>query len=331
VLQADCFDALAALPAASVDAVVSDPPYAINFYCHHWDGSSIRHAAGTLTGRRMPRGEAFQAWTETWVRECVRLLRPGGHLAAFGAPRTFHRLVCGAEDAGLELRDVLLWLYGNGMPKSRRLPEGRGTTLKPAYEPIVLARKPLDGTTEQNTATHGTGALNIDRCRVEGRWPANVLVSHHHGCRPGRCDGECATRIIDTAATSTRPQRRGPVGPSRLFYCPKAGRRERDAGCDRLPHYRFDLFPHAPNRKPTAPTANTHPTVKPLAVMRWLLRLVTPEGGLVLDPFCGSGSTGCAAVLEKRRFLGIEREPDYVAVARARIAHWARAAAENTE
>jgi DNA modification methylase len=330
VLQADCFEALASLPAASVDAVVCDPPYGIDFNGHHWDGRVIRQTARTHTGRRLSPGEAFQAWTEAWARECLRVLRPGGHFAAFGAPRTFHRLTCGTEDAGFELRDVLLWLYGTGMPKSRRLPGGRGTALKPAYEPILLARKPLHGTTQQNLSAHKTGALNIDPCRVARRWPANVLLSHHHDCRPGRCHRHCPTRMIDSAARATRPLAHAVGGPSRLFYCPKAGRRERDAGCEQLPRRELDLFPNAHgNGHRPAPAANAHPTVKPLAVMRWLVRLVTPAGGVVLDPFCGSGSTGCAAVLEKRRFLGIEREPGYVAVANARIAHWARKTEED--
>jgi site-specific DNA-methyltransferase (adenine-specific) len=321
VLQADCLEALAELPTESVDAVVCDPPYGIDFNGHSWDGAAIRETAGANSTRRLSRGEAFQAWTQTWARECLRLLRPGGHLAAFGAPRTFHRLGCGVEDAGLELRDVLMWLYGTGMPKSRRMPSGRGTALKPAYEPILLARKPFAATTARNVALHGTGALNIDACRVEGRWPANVALSHHQACRATRCHRDCPRRFIDAAAARTRANCRD---ASRLFYCPKASRRERDAGCGRLPRHELDIFPNAHgDRKRPAAAANAHPTVKPLDLMRWLVRLVAPAEGLVLDPFCGSGSTGCAAVLEQRGFLGIEREPDYVAVARARITHWA--------
>jgi site-specific DNA-methyltransferase (adenine-specific) len=325
VLRADSLEALAELPSESVDAVVCDPPYGINFNGHNWDGAAIRNAASATTARQLSGGEAFQCWTQTWAAECLRLLRPGGHLAAFGAPRTFHRLACGVEDARLELRDVLLWLYGTGMPKSRRLAGGRGTALKPAYEPILLARKPPAAPTERNIALYGTGALNIETCRLGARWPANLLLSHHPACHRARCHRDCPTRIVDAAATAAASPPRGATveRASRLFYCPKASRRERDAGCERLPRQALDLFPNAHrNGKPPAAAANAHPTVKPLAVMRWLLRLVTPTGGLVLDPFCGSGSTGCAAALEQRRFLGIEREVDYVAVARARIAHW---------
>lgn len=324
VLHADSLHALTGLPAASVDAVVCDPPYGISFNGHAWDGPAIRHAAGARSTRRLSPGEAFEAWTAAWTLECLRLLRPGGHFAAFGAPRMFHRLCCGVEDAGLELRDVLLWLYGTGMPKSRRLSGGRGTALKPAYEPIILARKKPAGPVERNLAVHGTGALNIDACRVEGRWPANVLLSHHPACTAAAgCHRDCPTQVIDASAASSRQQAGGLASASRLFYCPKAGRRERDAGCELLPRHQLDLFPnaHGDGKQPAA-AANAHPTVKPLAVMRWLVRLIAPGGGLVLDPFCGSGSTGCAAVLENRRFLGIEREEQYVIVARARLAHW---------
>jgi site-specific DNA-methyltransferase (adenine-specific) len=210
------------------------------------------------------------------------------------------------------------------MPKSRRLAGGRGTALKPAYEPIVLARKKPDGPVAHNIAAHGTGALNIDACRVGGRWPANVLLSHHPACTPARCHARCPTRLVDAAAARGRQQQ---GHASRLFYCPKASRRERNAGCDRLRAHELDLFPNAHgDTKAPAVAANAHPTVKPLALMRWLVALTVPKGGLVLDPFCGSGTTGCAAVLEHRRFIGIEREEPYVAIAQARITHWAACA-----
>jgi len=330
VLHADSLHALTELPTGSVDAVVCDPPYGISFNGHAWDGPAIHHAASTHAARRLSSGAAFEAWTGAWAEQCLRLLRPGGHFAAFGAPRTFHRLCCGVEDAGFELRDVLLWLYGTGMPKSRRLTRGRGTALKPAYEPILLARKKPAASVERNLTRHGTGALNIDACRVEGRWPANVLLCHHPACTPAaRCHRDCPTRVIDAAAASSRQQPGGLRSASRLFYCPKASRRERNAGCDQLPQHELDLFPnaHGDGKQPAA-AANAHPTVKPLGVMRWLVRLIAPEGGLVLDPFCGSGSTGCAAVLEDRRFLGIEREEQYVTVARARLDHWTARAGE---
>ena len=326
VLNADSLDALADLPAGSVHAVVCDPPYGITFNGRHWDGPAIRRSAKARSATRLSPPEAFAAWTQAWATECQRLLRPGGHLLAFGAPRTFHRLCCGVEDAGLELRDVLLWLYGTGMPKSRRLPGGMGTALKPAYEPILLARKTPDGSILQNVAQHGTGALNIDACRIDGRWPANIVLAHHPACTENGCRQACPARLIDAAA-SPRPGQ--PPRASRLFYCAKASRRERNAGCEHLPLQKLDLFPnaHGVGGKAPAAAANAHPTVKPLALMRWLIRLAVPEDGLVLDPFCGSGSTGCAAILEHRRFIGIERESEYVAVAHARLAHWAAVAA----
>jgi site-specific DNA-methyltransferase (adenine-specific) len=212
------------------------------------------------------------------------------------------------------------------MPKSRKLPGGRAALLKPAWEPILLARKPLAGTIERNLAANGTGALNTDACRVEGRFPANVTLTHAPGCRSGRCAVGCPVRIIDDAAGRSRASSRAAREASRLFYCPKASRRERDAGCEALPPRTLDLFPNAKHGRRPPPATNPHPTVKPLALMRWLVRVAVPDGGVVLDPFCGSGSTGCAAALEGRRFLGIELDTTYAEIARARIAHWRRTA-----
>jgi site-specific DNA-methyltransferase (adenine-specific) len=216
--------------------------------------------------------------------------------------------------------------------------------LKPAYEPIVLARRPLAAPVEHNIRRHGTGALNIDSCRVSdsahrdamrpvsdhegggdrrGRWPANVTFTHAPGCTATRCASACPVGRLDRQAATGRP-RRDCDGPSRFFYCAKASRRERDAGCDDLPGGELDLFPQAGKKGRGRPRTvrNPHPTVKPLELMRWLVRLTTPPGGLVLDPFCGSGTTGIAAMLEHRRFHGIELDPDTVRIARARIAHW---------
>jgi DNA modification methylase len=297
-----------------VDAVVCDPPYGIDFQHEPWDGQAIRESAAQRTGRTLRPGEAFQAWATEWAGECARVSKPGGHLLAFGSPRTFHRLAAGLEDAGWQIRDTLIWLYGTGMPKSRRLPDGQGSALKPAWEPILLARKPPGGTLSASLAEHGTGALNVDGCRVNGRYPANALLTHHPDCTATSCTGECPAALIDNMGRRA----------SRLFYCPKASRSERDAGCEQLPARPLDLFPQAARFAPPPAARNPHPTVKPLALMRWLVRLATPRGGLVLDPFCGSGSTGAAAMLEQRRFLGIERDRDYTRIARARIAHWGR-------
>jgi DNA modification methylase len=321
VIEGDCTEALAELEAESIEAIVTDPPYGIGFQGERWDGRAIREAAARVTDKPISAEEAYQAWCRRWAAECLRALRPGAHLAAFGSPRTAHRLACGLEDAGFELRDTLIWLYGTGMPKSRRLAGGRATSLKPAYEPILLARRPPEGPVGRNLEAHGTGALNAEACRANGHFPANVVASHAPTCRSGACGADCAVRLIDGAANDGAGT---PRRVSRLFYCPKASRKERDAGCEHLPLRTLDLFPNAgaSGYKPP-PAANTHPTVKPLQLMRWLVRLVVPPRGLCLDPFCGSGSTGCAAVLEGRRFCGVELDPGYAEIARARIAHWA--------
>lgn len=318
LIQADSLAFLPLLPDACVDAVITDPPYGIAFRGQQWDG-------GYLTDP-----EGFQAFTSAWAREVRRILKPGGYAAIFGAPRTVHRLVAGAEDAGLEIRDQLLWLYATGVPKSRRMPDGLGTALKPCYEPILLARRPLDPavtTVADNLSLHGTGALGINAARIprpesepvqEGFWPPNLTLGHDTDCTALSCVTRCAVPLIDQLAAG----RRSPSTPafSRLFYATKTSRAERETGCERLTATSSEIFTHGHK---TART-NSHPTVKPLSLMRWLTRLVVPPGGVVLDPFAGSGSTGCAAVLEGRQFVGLEREYEYVEIARARLAHWAQ-------
>lgn len=456
----DCLDVLRSLPDASVDAVVTDPPYGLAFMGKRWDYD-------------VPS-------VEIWA-ECLRVLKPGGHLLAFAGTRTQHRMAVRIEDAGFEIRDMIAWVYGSGFPKSldvskavdrmdaseeqerRRLrftawvrgtgatsrqiddatgtnmgghyttaasqpaimtrehleacrmflgdiPEwvarecdirsvesrnmaarevvgqqsgnllavapgqgsdrsattlaltapatdaarqwsGWGTALKPALEPITVARKPLEGTVAANVLAHGTGGINVDGCRVahdedcrmmapsqaninnpsekhrqagrrdavlelkpSGRWPANF-------CHDG--SDEVVGLFPQTGASKSSDQPRGrrprgmgevgerrgdpvPNGPqyddnggsaARFFYCAKASKADRNSGG----------------------VNSTHPTVKPTDLMRYLCRLVTPPGGVVLDPFMGSGSTGKAAVLEGFRFIGIEREAEYVEIARARI------------
>jgi site-specific DNA-methyltransferase (adenine-specific) len=301
LIEADALAVLAKLPDACVDAVVTDPPYGLSLGGAGWD------SFGSDSG--------FERWSASWAAECRRVLRPGGHLVAFGSPRTFHRLVSGVEDAGLEVRDQLLWLHAQGLPKSKRLPGGLGTTLKPAYEPILLARAPLAGKTAKNLEAHGTGALNIDATRIgeAGYWPPHVALTHADACGETSCAPDCPAGMVNVA----RPD----LLPSRLFFCAKATRAEREAGCACLPRRSVALYTgkrHLPRL-----VRNTHPTVKPLELMRWLVKLVTPPSGLVLDPFTGSGTTGVAAVVEGRTFLGIEREA-YVDIACARLTHWAR-------
>jgi len=315
LIEGDALLTLAKLPDACVDAIVTDPPYGIEITGEAWDGLAIRQAVGR-DGDALSTGEALERWTRVWATEARRVLKPGGHLIAFGAPRTFHRLTSGVEDAGLQVRDTLIWLNGQGIPKSRRLPGGLGVAFKPAYEPILLARAPLAGTIARNVKTWGTGALNIETSRVNGRWPANIALSHSTDCTETCCTSDCPAGLIDSA----RPD----LLPSRLFFCAKTSRREREAGCEQLPARLITLFPG--NNSASRPRRNIHPTVKPIELMRWLVRLTCPPGGTVLDPFTGSGTTGAAAMLEGRQFLGIEREGEYVDVACARLTHWAHEA-----
>jgi len=343
IKHADCLQALPALDAESIDAVVTDPPYGINISGLAWDRPNKldpAHKPGRRAKRADP-GRSFQAFSAQWASECLRVLKPGAHLAAFAAPRTFHLLTLGLEEAGFEIRDVLMWIQGQGYPATSVLPDGLGTGLKPAWEPIVLARKPVGDTTlKQNLARHRTGALNIDACRIpltrtdcpsegrshgrritasqKGRWPANLLISHGHACTRGRCEEDCPAGMLGER--------------HRFFYAAKAPRRERDAGCQHLPRQvvqTYKIGAHHEQQCAENPVANIHPTVKPIELMRWLTRLITPAGGLVLDPFAGSGSTGAAAAMEGARFIGIEREADYVPIARARVRHWSRVAARS--
>jgi site-specific DNA-methyltransferase (adenine-specific) len=333
--HADCLLALPKLAPDSIDVVITDPPYGINFKSMRWDQPSTldpTHASEQQASSTDP-SSAFQAFSAQWSSAALRVLKPGGHLAAFAAPRTFHLLARGLEEAGFELRDTLMWIQGQGYPATRVLSGGLGTGLKPAWEPILLARRPFEGNVEHNLAEHGTGALNIDTCRIElssqdcpgegrthtrkfaasrkGRWPANLLLSHGRRCTSSRCERDCPIRLLGDR--------------HRFFYAAKAPRREREAGCEQLPRrvvQTFKVGAHNVQLCEDNPVANIHPTVKPIELMRWLVRLLTPPGGLVLDPFAGSGSTGAAAVLEGARFLGIEREGDYIPIARARIKYW---------
>lgn len=389
----DCLIALRSMSADSVDSVVTDPPYGLSFMGKRWDYD-------------VPK-------TEIWA-ECLRVLKPGGHLLAFAGTRTQHRMAVRIEDAGFDIRDMIAWLYGSGFPKSLdvskavdkaagavrekiridasevRNPkatgggrdgtigatrpwieqamlagfhekdsdravtadaqawQGWGTALKPAMEPITVARKPFPGTVAQNVLAHGTGALNIDECRVGlsegddprlggkgvwtttkprgtvassplGRWPANVM---HDGSAEvvslfpeskGQQGDVRGTEQSRTGGVGTHcygeygpvaTARRGDSGSAaRFFYCAKTSKRDRDEGLARK----------------SEPRANHHPTVKPTELMRYLCRLVTPPGGVVLDPFMGSGSTGKAAMLEGFSFVGCEMSDDYLELARARI------------
>lgn len=465
IFHGDCVDVLRGLDEASIDAIVTDPPYGLEFMGKDWDkltlsdpqaarwngkrrpgkvdtrpaqelfkagGARVSYGKDhvflrcTKCGRRKfsgtpckcdepdweaerPAGESYaakmQRWHEAWAREAFRVLKPGGHLLAFGGTRTYHRMACAIEDAGFEIRDCLQWLYGSGFPKSHDVSkaidkavvgyhertdllagragfrnldgeriergaipltapatpdaerwQGWGTALKPANEPIVLARKPLsEPTVAANVLRWGTGALNVDATRVgissgdtiyaknphtaakgggiasvglsanlyrvpSGRWPANVILSHSLFCTDDACDPSCAVALLDAQSGERRTGgqgHRGPAAPgydggwrqrvpgnipdsggaSRFYYVAKASRKERGAG-------------------------NSHPTVKPVDLMRYLVRLITPPGGTVLDPFGGSGTTALACLAEGFECVLIEREQDYAQIAESRIARW---------
>jgi site-specific DNA-methyltransferase (adenine-specific) len=321
---------------ATVDAVVTDPPYGLSFMGKGWD-----HGV-----------PGVEFWTAA-----LRVLKPGAHLLAFGGTRTYHRLACAIEDAGFEVKDCLTWLYGQGFPKHRSL-------LKPAWEPIILARK------------RGPGMLNIDACRLEGappskpqpvfgsptgqvygfqtgegrngrmshaegRWPANVILDEPAAEMLDQMSGERTSGRLDRSRITAQNKTYGACpthrvgvyepdtgGASRFYYVAKASRRERNAGLDGMPEraLNWSSGEQSPGTFQSEGTnrmvANPHPTVKPIALMRWLCRLVTPPGGLILDPFMGSGSTGCAAVLEGFRFVGTEQDPEYAAIAERRIEYW---------
>lgn len=401
----DCLEVMRTLPDNSVDSVVTDPPYGIRFMGKAWDGKDIEEraaqrarkpsrdsACGPNGGHRSLAAEAgkydltpsamraFQEFSFDWAAEAFRLLKPGGYLLSFASPRTYHHMAAGIEMAGFEIRDQIMWVFGSGFPKSHNLAgeyEGWGTALKPAHEPICMARKPLAGTVAANVLAHGTGALNIDGCRIPsepmppntgagglprrqadeirgpgvvaqphdgGRWPANLI---HDGSE------EVVALFPSEAGASapvkgTEPMANGFSGPvkfsgligrvpgafhgdsgsaARFFYCAKTSRKDRNEGCEHMErkplHWSSgDANPGSFQSEGTDKTSpNNHPTVKPTALMAYLCRLVTPPGGVVLDPFMGSGSTGKAAMREGFQFIGCEMSPEYMAIAQARIAY----------
>jgi site-specific DNA-methyltransferase (adenine-specific) len=336
IIEGDSRHILATIAESSIDSVVTDPPYALVSITKRFGsedaapakGDVYARAAAGFMGKKWDTGET--AFDPLFWREVLRVLKPGGHLLAFGGTRSYHRLACAVEDAGFEIRDQIGWLYGSGFPKSHNQGNGWGTALKPAWEPIVMARKPLIGTVAANVLEHGTGAINIDGCRVgdeRGRWPANV--THDGSEEVLAAFPEAPGQLADASSSSEGRKNQNVYGEMRrgrgdepsansenegsVGFKMKPGQRRLDSGSAA----RF--FYCAKASKSDREDGNTHPTVKPTALMRYLCRLVTPPGGTVLDPFVGSGSTGKAASLEGFNFVGIEREAEYAAIARARL------------
>jgi DNA modification methylase len=397
----NCEDELKNLPDNSVDSVVTDPPYELGFMGKSWDSSGIAYNV------------------EMW-KEVFRVLKPGGHLLSFGGSRTYHRMACAIEDAGFEIRDQIMWVYGSGFPKSldvakaldkmagvefeakpasgvgfmnssddgynttlnqlvqtgestdeARKWKGWGTALKPAHEPIVMARKPLsEKTVAKNVLEHGTGAINIDGSRignevrtyggmsanqpevgtfrddnwvpkdievtVTGRYPANFIhdgsdevvelfpdTGKSTGGRIGKKDTS-GVNIVPAGQYEAGDPGFGDSGSAaRYFYCAKTSKKDRNEGLnvfeEKRPDERTETGMGTFVEKGVAKQANHHPTVKPTDLMRYLVRMVTPPNGTVLDPFTGSGSTGKAAILEGFDFVGVEQNPEYLKIAEARI------------
>ena len=419
----DCLEVLKTIPDNSVDSIVTDPPYGLSFMNKKWDYD-------------VPS-------VEIWM-ECLRVLKPGGHLLSFGGSRTYHRMAVRIEDAGFEIRDQIMWIYGSGFPKSHNIgkavdklqgneredlgpnPNGRpncedeqpttmggkykwsnvtkgqsewegwGTALKPAHEPIVVARKPLsEKSVAENVLKWGTGGMNIDVSRVEykgdndkwkidhsketkqtnpqpmgkdsddlkrthidepnelGRWPANIILDEEAGQvldeQSGIKDGSGVPKHIkktkiagsdiglnDGRKTPPTPNEIDSVvyndkgGASRFFYCPKSSKKDRNEGCEGLEEKRKKVAviqtkgvandgEWEDGKQLSSLMSNNHPTVKPTSLMEYLIKLVTPVNGTVLDPFMGSGSTGKASVRNGFDFIGIEREEEYIKIAEARI------------
>jgi len=414
-------EVLPTLPDNSIDAIVTDPPYELGFMSKAWDSTGIAYSV------------------ELW-RECLRVLKPGGHLLAFGGTRTWHRLAVAIEDAGFEIRDSIAWLYGSGFPKSLNIaksieakittgsanktafkklageqvergnwgiakqqqthghratnydetagetrlgkleattPEaqkwdGWGTALKPAHEPIVVARKPVEGTVAENVLKYGTGGINVDACRIGtetvtintfdngakpfgdaigepftsresiGRWPANIILDETTAKLLDEQSGITKTGDIKPhKANRTTQNVYGAMkhditsihkgdsgGASRFFYIAKASKKDRNEGLDELPEVRHadrnatdGVGGDNPRNRTNTPKQNFHPTVKPTSLMTYLIKLVTPANGVVLDPFTGSGSTGKAAILEGYKFIGIELTAEYLPIIAGRLQH----------
>ncbi len=377
-------DMLEVIDANTIDSIVTDPPYELNFMNKGWDNAGI----------------SFQS--DTW-KKCYEVLKPGGYLLAFGGTRTFHRIACAIEDAGFEIRDTIMWLYGMGFPKSMNISlmldkkeglqgqrgiggfnvggiqeqnnrkaklyigsttdgskqkaytdfkgdlakqwQGWGTALKPSFEPIIVARKPFKGSLVDNVIEYGVGGINIDECRV-----AYLNDNDKKSSLVGFKEGQIQDTNVNFLASPLKkahnieelPDGRFPANTIltydetdydtttwlRYFYCAKASKKDRDEGLNIeeqvITDGRNKSIDNPYNRGETL-RKNIHPTVKPTELMQYLIRLVTPKGGTILDPFNGSGSTGKAVMYENKekqkeyKYIGIEITEEYLPISKARI------------
>ena len=378
VINGNNIDVLKTYSDDTFDSIVTDPPYGIAFLGKDWDNNT-----GAL---------------ETW-QECFRVLKPGGHLLAFSAARTYHHLATNIEMSGFEIRDQLMWLYSSGFPKAQDIGKaldkrgvendlhGWKTSLKPAHEPIVMARKPFSGSATDNVLEHGVGALNIDASRINFTNPDDIAEYKNNLAGPlerstanngdalGMFNGGTGFKAMKGSSVEDHmPEGRFPSNVlgevqdyQKYFYCPKVSRAERHAGFDKnSTGAMIDANTHGktplcldcnktfngttnhskcdPNKKTFVErrnnytqdgtlgrmkdkmhqpnVGNNHPTVKPVQLMKYLVRLVTPIGGKVLDPFNGSGSTGMACVELKCDYTGIDLDENYVEIAQKRISAW---------
>ena len=336
----DCSEVINTIPDNSIDSIVTDPPYALVSIQKRFGAENAAPAKSGKTGAyaRASKGFMGKNWDtgavafdpEFW-KECLRVLKPGGHLLAFGGTRTYHRLACSIEDAGFEVRDMVQWLYGTGFPKNHDAGNGWGTALKPANEPICLARKQLsEDTIAANVLRWGTGALNIGACRVGdevlpeqkagqaqigtferhnmitteriGRWPANIVHDGSDevvGAFPKqKSGGNSIKKDTDKGYQANAYGKESrPSGTLMVEYEDKEGSAAR---------FFYSSKADAEDR-----LASKHPTVKPVDLMQWLIRLITPKNGIVLDPFAGTGTTAEAAFREGFKSVIIEREPEY--------------------
>lgn len=356
IILGDCLEEMANMEANSIDFIVTDPPYGLKFMGKDWDHG-------------IP-GIPF------W-EQALRICKPGSMIAAFGGTRTHHRLMVAIEDAGWEIRDCIMWLYGSGFPKSHNKFgfEGYGTALKPAWEPIILAMKPLEGTYAQNAEKWGVAGINIDECRIptndklsigspkmgyhgtnnpkcrnqsmkDSRWPANLILDEEAGemldqqsgnLKSGSGDKHTKNKTANIykdgikAISGLRNYDADSGGASRFFYCAKASSSERNRGLEGMPlkearplgisNWEGQTNGSGEIMGKSAPQANFHPTVKPIALMKYIIKLLAPPGDpVLLDPFSGSGSTLVAAKELGIRSIGIEKQEEYCEIAKARIA-----------